>query len=133
MPRGKSVYQMMSSPSNQSRRGREAAFGRVYSLIAMVCGSMLAIFGAPNSTSHGTPLPLSTSPYGRERSVGEVTSFTSPLLGSSRPIILPCCTVNQTIPFWSRLIVCGSFAFGSVILYSVVIPVFGSSLPISDV
>ena len=62
MPRGKSVYQMMSSPWNARRRGRAAAFGSVNSLIAMVCGSMLAIFGAPNSTNHGTPLELIIRP-----------------------------------------------------------------------
>src|SRR5882672_8163039 len=39
-------------------------------------------------------------------------------------------TVNQRIPALSKSSVCGSFAFGSGIGYSVTAPVFGSSLPI---
>src|SRR5437764_13787519 len=38
IPRGKSVYQTISSPWTARRRGRAAAFGSTYCLIAMVCG-----------------------------------------------------------------------------------------------
>src|SRR5258708_20948499 len=44
--------------------------------------------------------------------------------------MLDCCTVNQRIPLWSKLSVCGSFALGSGSGYSVTMPVDGSSLPI---
>src|SRR3977135_685444 len=40
-------------------------------------------------------------------------------------------TVNQRMPALSKISVCGSFASGSGILYSVTAPVFGSSLPIN--
>ncbi len=43
---------------------------------------------------------------------------------------LAFCTVNHRIPVLSKRSVCGSFAFGSGIGYSVTAPVFGSSLPI---
>src|SRR6266849_10778902 len=46
--------------------------------------------------------------------------------------MLEFCRVNHRIPLWSKTSECGSFAFGSGILYSVTAPVFGSSLPISD-
>ena len=39
------------------------------------------------------------------------------------------CRVNQRIPFLSNTAVCGSFAAGSGILYSVTLPVAGSTLP----
>jgi len=39
-------------------------------------------------------------------------------------------TVNHRVPARSKIRVCGSFASGSGILYSVTAPVFGSSLPI---
>src|SRR5262249_3390291 len=42
------------------------------------------------------------------------------------------CRVNHRIPLWSKSSECGSFAFGSGILYSVTSPVFGSSLPTSS-
>src|SRR5258708_20001850 len=44
--------------------------------------------------------------------------------------MLDCCTVNQRIPLWSKLSVCGSFGLGSGSGYSVTTPVDGSSLPI---
>src|SRR2546430_9611254 len=44
---------------------------------------------------------------------------------------LEFCTVNQRMPALSKIRVCGSFASGSGILYSVTLPVFGSSLPTS--
>ena len=44
--------------------------------------------------------------------------------------MLPACTVNHTMPSGAMLMVCGSFADLSGNGYSVVMPVFGSSLPI---
>src|SRR5258706_309912 len=44
---------------------------------------------------------------------------------------LAFCTVNHSMPLRSKIRVCGSFASGSGILYSVTEPVFGSSLPIN--
>ncbi len=41
------------------------------------------------------------------------------------------CNVNQSVPFLSKIGVCGSRAAGSGILYSVTSPVFGLSLPMS--
>src|SRR5262249_39648666 len=110
-----------------SRRGREAGLGSGYSLIAKLSGSMVAILLVPNSTKTGTPLELINSPYGRELGVGEVTSLISPVFGSSRPSVLATCAVNHTIPLGSIASVCGSLA---VVLYSVTLPVLGSSLPI---
>src|SRR5262249_107213 len=66
---------------------------------------------------------------GRDLGVGEVTSLTSPLLGSMRPTMLAFWAVNHTMPLPSTAMVWGSFAFGSGILYSVTSPVLGSSLP----
>src|SRR5947207_90048 len=70
-------------------------------------------------------------PYGRDFAVGGVSSLISPVFGSSRPTRLAFCAVNQRIPLWSKISVCGSFTSGSGILYSMTAPVFGSSLPIS--
>src|SRR5262245_24070199 len=53
----------------------------------------------------------------------------SPVAGSRRPTMLLFCRVNHRIPFLSKTAVCGSFAFGSGILYSVTLPVAGSTLP----
>src|SRR5207248_7850372 len=69
--------------------------------------------------------------YGRDFAVGGVSSLISPVFGSSRPTRLAFCAVNQRIPLWSKISVCGSFTSGSGILYSVTAPVFGSSLPIN--
>src|SRR5262245_3479278 len=44
--------------------------------------------------------------------------------------MLLCCNVNHKVPFLSKTAVCGSRALGSGILYSVIVPVRGSSLPI---
>src|SRR5690606_19323496 len=49
--------------------------------------------------------------------------------GFSRPILLLSCIVNHRLPFLSKTAVCGSRALGSGILYSVIMPVRGSSLP----
>src|SRR5262249_40008891 len=76
------------------------------------------------------PFELIIRPYGRDFSVGEVTSLMSPVLGSSRPTMLAPCTVNQTMPSGAMLMVCGSFADLSGNGYSVVTPLLGSSLPI---
>src|ERR1700756_3882440 len=54
-PRAKSAYQIMPSGPMARRRGRAAASGNGYSLIASVFGSMVAILLLPNSTSTGTP------------------------------------------------------------------------------
>src|SRR5206468_1689849 len=111
------------------RRGRASAAGRSYSLIAIVSGSMLAILFVPNSQKNGTPLELTTMPYGFDRGVGDVASFISPVFGFSRATMLAPCSVNQRVPFWSKIGVCGSRAAGSAVGYSVTSPVFGSSLP----
>ena len=52
----------MSSLVIAMRRGRDSSCGSGYSLIASVAGSMLATFGAPNSTRNGTPFELTTIP-----------------------------------------------------------------------
>src|SRR6266702_7784953 len=69
-------------------------------------------------------------PYGRDFGVGGVSSLISPDFGSSRPMRLAFWTVNHRMPAWSKISVCGSFACGSGIGYSVTAPVLGSSLPI---
>src|SRR5262249_19957101 len=61
-PREKSAYQTASSGVSARRRGRDAAFGNAYSLIAMVLESMVAILLTPNSTKTGMPLELITRP-----------------------------------------------------------------------
>src|SRR6516225_2780194 len=54
-PRAKSAYHIAPSGPIASRRGRAAASGSGYSLIASVLGSMVAILLAPNSTKTGVP------------------------------------------------------------------------------
>src|SRR5882724_12808845 len=112
------------------RRGREAASGSGYSRISSVRGSTLPTLLAPNATQNTVPFEFTAMPYGRDFGVGGVSSLISPVFGSSRPMRLAFCTVNQRIPVLSKRSVCGSFAFGSGIGYSVTAPVFGSSLPI---
>src|SRR5438105_1541180 len=51
--------------------------------------------------------------------------------GSSVPTKLPACTVKKMRPSRRNAIVCGSRALGFGILYSVILPVFGSILPIN--
>src|SRR5262249_48122627 len=51
--------------------------------------------------------------------------------GSSVPTKFPACTVKNKRPSGRNAIVCGSAALGFGILYSVILPVFGSILPIS--
>src|SRR5712691_9083685 len=111
------------------RRGRDSAAGSVYSLIAIVSGSTLAILFAPNSQKNGTPLELTTMPYGLDRGVGDVTSFSSPVFGLSRPTMLAPCSVTQRMPLWSKMGVWGSRAAGSLVGYSVTSPVLGLSFP----
>src|SRR5262245_46481636 len=67
-------------------------------------------------------------PYGSDRGVGESTNLISPVLGSSLPTLFAPCTVNQSVPFWSKRGVCGSGALAGS-LYSVTLLVLGSSLP----
>src|SRR5712692_2082494 len=121
---------MMSSLVMARRRGREAGSDRVYSRISSVFGSTLATLLVPNWTTNKLPLESSAMPYGRDFGVGGVSSLISPDFGSSRPMRLAFCTVNHRIPALSKMRVCGSFACGSGIGYSVTSPVFGSSLPI---
>jgi hypothetical protein len=59
---GKSLYQIASSGPMASRRGRAAGSGNGYSRIAIVFESMVAIFGAPNSTKYTTFLELTAIP-----------------------------------------------------------------------
>src|SRR5258707_8142767 len=53
----------------------------------------------------------------------------SPVLGSSRPMKPPFCTLNHRMPFLSNSGVCGSRAFGSGIGKNLYSPVFTSSSP----
>src|SRR5690242_578358 len=94
---------MTSSLVIATRRGRLSSWGRTYSRIAMVSGSMLAILFEPNSTKNGILLELVTMPQGRDFSVGAVTSLISPVSGLSLPTIFPPCTVNQRVPFLSKI------------------------------
>src|SRR5262245_21848979 len=118
----------MSFAAIVKRRGR-APCGRVYSLISIVSGSTCAILLLPNSQYHGVPFESIRKPYGFERGVGDCFKLTLPVLGSSFPMKLPCCTVNQRFPFGSNKGVCGSLAAGSGIGYSTISPVVGFSLP----
>ena len=72
-----------------------------------------------------------TMPYGRVLAVGDCFSTISPVAGLRRPTKLPPCTVNHSMPVGvedRRVRIAG---VGSGILYSVTLPVFGSSLPMS--
>src|SRR5262252_6955698 len=60
-PRAKSVYQMMSWSSIAMRRGRAAGSGSGNSLICML-SSMVATFGAPNSTKNTCPFESTAMP-----------------------------------------------------------------------
>ena len=55
-------------------------------------------------------------PYGSARGVGIVTSLISPVAGIRRPTMLLCCSVKKSVPFLSKIGVCGSRAAGSGIL-----------------
>ena len=93
---------------------------------------MLPMFGALNSSKNGTSFEFSLMPYGRALAVGGDTSLIAPsgAFGSSVPTKLPACTVKYMRPALLKAIVCGSRAFGSGILYSAILPVFGSTFPI---
>src|SRR5205823_3791928 len=84
-----------------------------------------------NCTNHGVPLESTTMPYGLVRSVGGETSVISLVFGIKRPIMLLPCSVNHSVPFLSKMGVCGSRAPATGILNSVTSPVCGSSLPTS--
>ncbi len=45
-------------------------------------------------------------PYGYVLSLGVSTILSSPVLGTSRPTI-PDWSVNHSVPFWSKIGVCG--------------------------
>src|SRR5215213_6528391 len=98
----------------------------------MVVGSTLASLGPRKSTYHGMPCELIWMPYGYVAPApeGAGTIFISPLDGISRPTC-PDCSVNQSVPFWSKIGVCGPRAAGSDFCTGncVTLPVFGSSLP----
>src|SRR5262245_15776552 len=130
-PRAKSVYQIISSGPIAMRRGRAPASGSGYSVICIVLLSMLATLLVPKSTKNTTFLELSAMPDGRGFGGGEVARFIWPVAGSSRPTMLACWTVNHKMPSRSKMRVCGSFASGAGIGYSVTAPLLGSSLPIS--
>src|SRR5262245_15101663 len=114
-----------------TRRGRESAFGRRYSLISIVFGSIFARPLILNCTNQGVPLESKTIPYGLVRGVGGLTSLISLVLGSSLPTMFAAWSVNHRMPLRSISGVWGSRAAGSGILYSVTSPVFGLSLPTS--
>jgi hypothetical protein len=98
-------------------------------LIAIVIGSMLDTLLTANCTNHGVFFESTTMPYGLVLAVGGETSVTSPVLGISRPTMLLPCSVNHSVPFLSKIGVCGSRPAASGIGYSVTSPVFGLSLP----
>src|SRR6476659_5649532 len=79
------------------------------------------------------PFESRRTPYGREFTVGDSTSLMLPVgaLGSSVPMKFPACTVKNSRPSRRNAIVCGSRAFAFGILYSVTLPVLGSTLPIN--
>src|SRR5262245_21748186 len=86
--------------------------------------------GAPLQANQIDPSAATLMPYGFESAIGSVISLISPVAGLSRPTMLEFCRVKNNVPLLSKISVCGSFAFGSGILYSVALPVAGSSLPI---
>src|ERR1051325_8102819 len=96
-----------------------------------VLGSALPILFELNSSKYGTPFESRRTPYGREFTVGDSTSLMLPVgdFGSSVPMKLPPCTVKNRRPSRRNAIVCGSRALGFGILYSVTLPVLGSTLP----
>ena len=84
-------------------------------------------------TRRRTQCLLNSPPCRRDATLASAasSSLISPVFGSSRPIRLAFCTVNHRMPAPvedQRVRICA----GSGILYSVTVPVFGSSLPISD-
>src|ERR1700730_8278692 len=111
------------------RRGRASLFGSGYSVIFSVFGSRRPRFGALNSSKYGTPFESTMIPYGPDLEVGGDTSVILPVLGSSVPTKLPACTVEYINPSLLNAIVWGSRALGLGILYSVILPVFGSIFP----
>src|SRR5260221_7990245 len=115
------------------RRGRDSSLGSGYSRMTSVAGSALAILFELNSSKNGVPFESRRTPYGRELTVGDSTSLMAPFgaFGSRVPMKLPACTVKKIRPSRRKAIVWGSFAFGFGILYSVTLPVFASTLPIS--
>src|SRR4030095_1085571 len=86
-----------------------------------------------NSSKNGTPFDVRRTPYGREFAVGDSTSLIAPSgdFGSRTPQKLPAWTVKKMRPSCRNAMVCGSRAFGFGILYSVTLPLFGSTLPMS--
>src|SRR5688500_5651764 len=122
---------MASSELIAIRRGRDSAFGSVISLIAIVFGSTLAMRLPRKSTYHGTPFESMRIPYGYVGAPGlfdgAAEIFISPVAGMRRPT-WPDCSVNHSLPFWSKNGVCGPRASGSAFCTgnSVVAPVLGS-------
>src|SRR5262249_9914500 len=115
------------------RRGRAPLFGSSNSRTTIVFGSALPILFELNSSKYGTPFESTRTPYGREFTVGDSTSLIAPsgLLGSRTPTKFPACTVKKRRPSRRKMSECGSRAFAFGILYSVILPVFGSILPIN--
>ena len=83
----------------------------------------------PLHATHNDPSAATLMPYGRESFLGDVINLISPVDGTRRPIMLATCSVKNIRPLSSNTAVCGSLAAGSGILYSVILPVLGSSLP----
>src|SRR5438034_3693633 len=115
------------------RRGRAALFGSSNSRTTSVFGSALPILFELNSSKYGTPFESRRTPYGRALMVGDSISLIAPsgLLGSRTPTKFPAWTVKKRRPSRRKIRECGSRAFGFGILYSVILPVFGSIFPIN--
>src|SRR5262245_32425002 len=104
--------------------------GKLYCRISIVSGSTLSKQLLPLQATQRLPSEATLIPYGLESGLATVTSLISPVAGTKRPTMLLTCKVNHRVPFLSKTAVCGSRAAGSGILYSVILPVRGSSLPI---
>src|SRR5262249_31235203 len=120
----------MPSLAISSRRTVVLESGKGYSRISIVCGSTLSKQLPPFQATHRLPSELTLIPYGVEYGSATVTRLTSPVAAIEPPTLIPSFKVNQRVPFLSKTAVCGSRAAGSGILYSVILPVRGSSLPI---
>src|SRR5919109_1705207 len=129
-PRPELTYQIIPSLVISSRRTVVFGSGKGYCRISIVSGSTLSKQLLPLQATHRLPSELTLIPYGREFGRDTVTSLISPVAGIKRPTMLLTCNVNHRVPFLSKTAVCGSRAAGSGILYSVIFPVRGSSLPI---
>ena len=72
----------------------------MYSLISIVVGIDAGkLVHAELRRTSGAPFESTTMPYGLLLASAALTTFTSPVFGSSRPTMLAFCAVNQRMPF----------------------------------